>query len=110
MKIRDQFVPLVGFTIILTTALVWRVVKDHVPVPELGVIILACILLYVLLVSLWTWYHTKPKETLAENRRAYEDLYRTMRTGYEEQYVKIKATVDKLIQKQRFIDQSILNV
>jgi hypothetical protein len=107
---KQQFVPLVGFSFILATALVWRTVKDKLSVAELGVAILASILLYVLLVSLWTWYHMKPKETLAENRRAYEDLYRTIRNGYEEQYLKIKATVDKLIQKQRFIDQSILNV
>jgi hypothetical protein len=110
MKLKDQFVPLTGFILILATAVVWSVVKARVSGAELAIIILASLLLYALLVSLWTWYHTNPKETLAENRRAYEELFRTIKSGYEEQYLKIKATVDKLIQKQRFIDQSILNV
>jgi hypothetical protein len=110
MQVREQFIPLVGFTVTAASALVWAFIRNKMPVSELSVVALVCILLYVLLVSLWTWYHTKPKETLAENRRAYEDLYRTIKNGYEEQYLKIKATVDKLIQKQRFIDQGILNV
>jgi len=110
MKIKDQFIPLAGFTVILATALVWRAVKENISTPELGVIICVSLLLYALLVWLWTWYHIKPRETLAEHRKGSEKLHQMIMEGYEQQYQKIKATVDKLIQKQRFIDQGILNV
>ncbi len=110
MKIKDQFIPLVGFFIILATALVWQTVKANLNVTEIAVIASISLLLFAILSWLWTWFHMKPKEMLSENRKGYEELYQKMIDGYEEQHLKIKATVDKLIQKQRFIDQGILNV
>lgn len=110
MKIKDQFIPLTGFAFILATALVWRTVKDNLSFSEIGIIASVSLILYILLVWLWTWYHMKPRDLLAEHRKGYEELYHKIENGYEQQYQKIKATVDKLIQKQRFIDQGILNV
>jgi len=104
MKIKDQFIPLIGYSLILATSLVWlyikaKLVASKVSIEELIILVCVALLLYILLLWLLTWFHIKPKQILAEHTQGYENLY-----------LRIKATVDKLIQKQRFIDQDILNV
>jgi len=110
MNIKDQFIPLIGFLVILTAGIVWTIIREMLSLSETLTIASVSILLYTILVWILTWFQIKPRELFAEQRDDYEKLSKKMNDDYERQYKKINATVDKLIQKQRFIDQGILNV
>jgi len=99
MKLKDQLIPLVGFLLILTTSFVFNCIQDQTTYGELALLALFSILLYSLLLTLYTWFYSKPYLTFEKQKNEYEKLH-----------LKIKATVDKLIHKQRFIDQNILSI
>jgi len=99
MELKNQVVPVAGFALTLVACLLWATVKQSAPVGEIAAVILISLLVYTLLVTVYTWFTLKP-HTLFESQRA----------EYEMLHQKIKATVDRLIQRERFIDQNMLRM
>lgn len=99
-NLKDHIVPVVGFILILLSAYLYnRIEEANGDIKSLFILISLSVLLYVFLLSFYTWNVYKPHEKFAINKKILEEMH-----------CKINASVERLVQKERFIDQNLLGL
>ncbi len=99
MKLKEYIVPVVGFVLILISQIVYQMIGEDVAKGKIITIAVFSVLIYTLLLTLYTWFYAKPYAIIQNQRGEYDEFL-----------TKIEASVNKLIQKQRFIDQTTLDL
>jgi hypothetical protein len=95
MKLKEHMIPVVGFVLIAIAQIVYQFIGEQGSTSERVSLIGISILVYSLLVSIYEKFFFK----------TYKD-----KEEYDAFLAKIEASVNKLIQKQRFIDQATLDI
>lgn len=99
MNLKHQLIPVVGFCLMLVTAFVYNRIEDEVSLIEFAVLAIFSLLVYVVFITVYSWFYLKPHEMFSNKKEEYDEFL-----------TKIEASVNKLIQKQRFIDQTTLDL
>jgi hypothetical protein len=95
MNLKEHMIPVIGFVLIAIAQVVYQFIGEQSNTSEIVTIIGISVLLYSLLVSIYEKFFFK----------TYKD-----KEEYDAFLTKIEASVNKLIQKQRFIDQATLDI
>lgn len=99
VNLREHLVPVIGFVLVLISQIVWQMIGQDVAMEKVVRVGVFSVLLYTLLLSIYTWFYSKPHQ-----------LIKKQKFDFDEFITKIDASVNKLIQKQRFIDQATLDL
>ena len=97
--LREQIIPVIGFLLVLLGQVTYQLIGESATTIEIiksGAFFIA---LYAILLTVYTWFYAKPHAIIQNQKGEYNEFL-----------AKIEASVNKLVQKQRFIDQATLDI
>jgi len=99
---RNHVVSIIVFAILALVMLAYKSIQQTISFGTAAAIIVIGSLVYIALLTIYNFYHTKPNEI--------KNDYLEIKNDYRELHKRISMTVDTLIRKQQFIEQQTLNL